>query len=217
MRCCAHILNLVVQDRLKVIAYGIEKIRDDICSWRTSSKRIEAFENAANQLKIKYSKKLVLDCPTTWNSTHFMLSVAFIYKDVFIRVQHYEPQYNCPMNQSGSTKYPTANMVLTMNGWLNSPNIEIQAMARGNKTKHPILAKIARDIFFILVSTVASESAFSVGGRFFSPRHRRLHPDTLEALMCIQNWIWTHIRGQWVGRVKRKMNESSPDPNQLLI
>ncbi|KAK2661984.1 hypothetical protein Ddye_000558 [Dipteronia dyeriana] len=66
---------------------------------------------------------------------------------------------------------------------------------KGNKGKYPILAKIARDILAIHVSTVASESAFSDGGRFFTSHRRRLHLDTLEALMCTQNWIWTPIRG----------------------
>ncbi|KAL5787328.1 hypothetical protein ACOSP7_004277 [Xanthoceras sorbifolium] len=83
LQCCAHILNLVVRDGLKVIAEGIEKIRDSVCFWTTSSKRIGTFENAANQLKIKYAKKLVLDCPTRWKSTYFMLSIALMYKDVF--------------------------------------------------------------------------------------------------------------------------------------
>ncbi|KAK2639406.1 hypothetical protein Ddye_027201 [Dipteronia dyeriana] len=39
------------------------------------------------------------------------------------------------------------------------------------------------------------ESAFSAGGRFLSPHCIRLHTDTLEALMCTQNWIWAPIRG----------------------
>ena len=90
----------MVRDGLKVIADGIEKIRDSICFWIASSKRIEAFENAANQLKIKYAKKLALDCPTRWNSTYFMLSVALMYKDVFVRAQHYEPQYKCLSDES---------------------------------------------------------------------------------------------------------------------
>ncbi|TXG70074.1 hypothetical protein EZV62_005009 [Acer yangbiense] len=40
MRCCAQILNLVVRDGLKVIADGIEKIRDSIW-FRECSKSIE--------------------------------------------------------------------------------------------------------------------------------------------------------------------------------
>ncbi|KAK2633919.1 hypothetical protein Ddye_028711 [Dipteronia dyeriana] len=50
--------------------------------------------------------------------------------------------------------------------------------------KYPILAKIAKDILAIPISTVASESAFSAGGSFLSPRRRRLHLD-MHACMCI--------------------------------
>ncbi|KAL5831430.1 hypothetical protein ACOSQ3_016851 [Xanthoceras sorbifolium] len=56
-----------------------------------------------------------------------------------------------------------------------------------NKGKYPILAKITKDILAIPVFTVAFESAFSTGGRCLSPQYRRLHPDTLKALMCAQN------------------------------
>ncbi|KAK2641412.1 hypothetical protein Ddye_023175 [Dipteronia dyeriana] len=77
----------------------------------------------------------------------------------------------------------------------NSHDFDILSWWKGHKGKYPILAKVARDILVIPLSTVASESTFSVGGRFLSSQLRRLHPDTLEALMCTQNWIWAPIRG----------------------
>ena len=49
---------------------------------------------------------------------------------------------------------------------------------------------IVRDIYAILVSTIASESTFSTGGRVVSKHRSRLHPDTLDALMCAQSWLW---------------------------
>ncbi|KAI3458549.1 hypothetical protein Pfo_015212 [Paulownia fortunei] len=52
------------------------------------------------------------------------------------------------------------------------------------KFKYPNLQKMARDILVIPVSTVASESAFSSSGRLVCPHHSRLHPTTLEAMMC---------------------------------
>ena len=58
-----------------------------------------------------------------------------------------------------------------------------------------ILGELAKDILAILVSIVASESAFSTGGRFLSPHRSRLHSNTLESLMCAQNWIWASSRG----------------------
>ena len=54
------------------------------------------------------------------------------------------------------------------------------------------MAELATDILAILVSIVASESAFSAKGRFLSLHRSKLLPDTLEALMCAQNWIWAY-------------------------
>ncbi|CAA0809065.1 Unknown protein [Striga hermonthica] len=56
-------------------------------------------------------------------------------------------------------------------------------------TRYRTLRKIARDLFAVPVSTVASESAFSTSGRVLSDHRSRLTPDILEALMCSQNWL----------------------------
>jgi hypothetical protein len=40
--------------------------------------------------------------------------------------------------------------------------------------KYPILSQIARDLMFVQVSTVASESVFSAGGRVIDPYRNRL-------------------------------------------
>ena len=56
-------------------------------------------------------------------------------------------------------------------------------------SRYPTLSKIARDILAIPVSTVGSGSAFSTSGGFVSPHHRKLDPNTLEALMCSQSWL----------------------------
>jgi hypothetical protein len=39
------------------------------------------------------------------------------------------------------------------------------------------------------VSTVASESAFSVGGCVLDPFRTRLDPTIVEALVCTKDWI----------------------------
>lgn len=94
MRCCAHILNLIVKDGLDTIGDGIEKVRNSVSYWTSSPKRIELFEDTTNrQLKLTFSKSLVLDCKTRWNLTYLMLEVALIYKDVFTRLKHRDNQY----------------------------------------------------------------------------------------------------------------------------
>ena len=64
-----------------------------------------------------------------------------------------------------------------------------------NGIKYPTLQKIVRDIYVIPISTVASESAFSTSGRMVSKHRSRLHPHTLEALMCTQSWLWGEMKG----------------------
>ena len=48
---------------------------------------------------------------------------------------------------------------------------------------------MARDVLAILVSTMASESAFSTGGRVLDLYHCSLTPQMVEALVCTQDWI----------------------------
>jgi hypothetical protein len=54
---------------------------------------------------------------------------------------------------------------------------------------------IARDILAIPITTVASESSFSTGGRILSEHRSRLTPQMLEALMCSQSWFRHNIKG----------------------
>ncbi|XP_059623173.1 zinc finger BED domain-containing protein RICESLEEPER 2-like [Cornus florida] len=98
MRCCAHILNMIVKDELEVMGDGIERIRDSVYFWTATPSRLEKFEEAARQLKILYKKKLAMDCKTYWNSTYLMFQVALIYKDVFPQAKQRDRLY---------TKVPT--------------------------------------------------------------------------------------------------------------
>jgi len=43
MRCCAHILNLIMKDSLSVIGNAIEKVRESANYWTTTPKREEKF------------------------------------------------------------------------------------------------------------------------------------------------------------------------------
>ncbi|KAL6218741.1 hypothetical protein ACLB2K_011950 [Fragaria x ananassa] len=61
-----------------------------------------------------------------------------------------------------------------------------------NGCKYPNLALVAKDVLAIQVSTVASESSFSTGGRVIDPFRSSLTPKTVEALLCLQNWSLLH-------------------------
>ncbi|KAE8728421.1 hypothetical protein F3Y22_tig00004457pilonHSYRG00061 [Hibiscus syriacus] len=298
MRCCAHILHLIVKDGLSVIGDGIERIRHSVLFWSATPKRWERFEEAARQLCISTTKKLCSDVRTRWNSTFLMLQTALSYKDVFTRcVQlHRDPLYKylptdddwvfasviCdklklfyeitegfsvldPRYKTTLLEYyfeniygvtaeheverivqlcrdlvteyeerimSSKNEPQPFNGAsldsvpvdLGNPGdfdayvsrkrqkktqviseldryLEVDVISRTSdfdiltwwKTigpQFPILQAIARDIYAIPVSTVASESTFSNGGRLVNAQRNRLHHSTVEALACCQNWLW---------------------------
>jgi hypothetical protein len=63
-----------------------------------------------------------------------------------------------------------------------------------NCLRFPVLSIMARDVFATPVSTVASESAFSTGGRVLDTFRSCLNPEMAEALICTQNWLMPSIR-----------------------
>jgi hypothetical protein len=59
---------------------------------------------------------------------------------------------------------------------------------RDHKLTYPVLSIMARDIMSVPVSTVSSESCFSLTGRIIEERRRRLLPEHVEMLACIKDW-----------------------------
>ncbi|CAN0847649.1 Putative AC transposase [Linum grandiflorum] len=321
MRCSAHILNLIVKDGFDIVKEGIETIRESVSYWLATAKRLEFFQETCKQLRVPCEKRLVLDCPTRWNSTFLMLAIAIPYKGEKLHC------FSLVSDLFSGSKYPTANLFfpricdlrIKISEWMFDPNEIIQRMvasmwAKFNKywevihqilavvvvldpqykldiieyyaeilgldgsslnsgriksiltdlvmeyhskatvnnagglgnnipgsssapahgfdlfvsqrkrsrtssvtaeldtylnedilprtsdfdllmwwkingPKYPILQEIARDILAVPITSVASESAFSSGGRLLDPHRSRLHESTVEALMCTRTWL----------------------------
>ena len=94
--------------------------------------------------------------------------------------------------QSKKTKVRKVNVKCEVDFYLeenplpNDEDLDIISCWKVNR-KYPTLRKIARNILAIPVSSVASKSAFSTGGRVISPHRSRIHSETVKVLMCLQN------------------------------
>ena len=164
VRCCAHILNLVVQDGLSKIVDITNNIRESVEFVNRSEGRALLFAEIAQQLRIP-GKKLLYDCRTRWNATFEMLNCAIKFRDVFPRFQDREPLYDfCPSPDDwdkvekvcsilekfwtathimSGTDYPTSNLFLqevakikkVLDAQVNNEDDFIRAMVTKMKSK----------------------------------------------------------------------------------
>ncbi|KAF7812886.1 zinc finger BED domain-containing protein RICESLEEPER 2-like [Senna tora] len=87
MRCCAHILNLIVMDGLKDVNDSILKIRNAVRYVRSSPSRLQKFKTCAEAEKIECKSLVSLYVCTRWNSTYLMLESSLKFKSTFERLE----------------------------------------------------------------------------------------------------------------------------------
>ncbi|CAL2264969.1 unnamed protein product [Prunus armeniaca] len=75
-------------------------------------------------------------------------------------------------------------------------NFNILDWWKAHEKNFPVLSIMACDVLTTPVSTVASESAFSAGGRVLDEKRTRLTPQICEALMCLKDWEDADFRTQ---------------------
>jgi len=93
MRCCAHILNLIVSNGLKEIDNSVLRIHAAVKYIRSSPSRFMKFKECVERQKIEYKGHICLDVETSWNSTYLMLDAAFKNKMAFVELEFYDTKY----------------------------------------------------------------------------------------------------------------------------
>ncbi|XP_073100639.1 zinc finger BED domain-containing protein RICESLEEPER 2-like [Elaeis guineensis] len=88
---------------LSEIEVVIEDVRDSVTYLNGSEARLEVFAEIVQQLQPPY-RKLILDCPTCWNSIYDMLVCAIKFKEVFPRYADRELCYICCPDVEGWKK-----------------------------------------------------------------------------------------------------------------
>nr|XP_027099137.1 zinc finger BED domain-containing protein RICESLEEPER 2-like [Coffea arabica] len=93
VRCCAHILNFLVQDDHCQLGGVIDVVREGIKYLNNSEYRLLEFPKIKKQLQLP-SRKLLLDCPTRWNNTYLMLASGLEFKNIFPRYADIDPGFH---------------------------------------------------------------------------------------------------------------------------
>ena len=102
MRCGAHILNLIVQEWLKVINASMIKIQETMKYLKGSKSRMCRFDECAKIFGVKRTKGLLLDVSMRWNATY----------DMFGSDVRYHSMLNCLAQDDANIKH------LSIKGWM---------------------------------------------------------------------------------------------------
>ncbi|KAK5826513.1 hypothetical protein PVK06_021435 [Gossypium arboreum] len=86
-----------------------------------------------------------------------------------------------------------------------------------NSPRFPILSKMARDVLAIPVSTVASESTFSTGGRVLDQYRSSLTPKIVQALVCTQDWIRKSSSQEDIKKIEEQIQELDMIENGIFV
>ncbi|KAJ4969743.1 hypothetical protein NE237_002842 [Protea cynaroides] len=127
-QCCAHILNLIVQDGLKCIDKSVQSVRSSIGYVKASQASKVKFLESCEQLGISVKRGLHGDVITRWNSTYHMLDSALFYQGAFLNLQVIDPNYkDCPNSEEWSRVEKLVKFL--------KPFIEITELLSGAKYK----------------------------------------------------------------------------------
>ena len=175
--------------KIKLLEFYQPNIYDD-----NSELEIEKIKNFCYDLFDEYGD---IDESTVDNegSSHIPASTSSLVAQMKFRLSGAMSFFDLFVNNSSSSSKKHGSARMEFDHFIDegvlkrSEDFDILGQWKSNGLKYPILQRIARDILIMSITTVASESTFNTSGRLLSPHRSRLHPKTIEAMMCAQNWL----------------------------
>ncbi|CAN1347528.1 Zinc finger BED domain-containing protein RICESLEEPER 2 [Linum perenne] len=158
---------------------------------------------------IPYSFKLIYD------PTQCAELVEMVRSELHALFDLYKAEYEKRVNSSQSGSVASSTQTTELVKYLaearevsstdKKQRFDVLAYWKASALRFPILSEMARDVLAVPISSVASESAFSNGGRVLSNFRSSLTPAIVEALICAEDWL----RSTSPKRRKMRMNNWS--------
>ncbi|XP_040962975.1 uncharacterized protein [Gossypium hirsutum] len=113
-----------------------------------------------------------------------------------------------PTSIEGSVTPPTS--VASENSGVGA-SIQTKGTTSGKRKAPP-----QRDVLAIPISTVASEFAFSTGGRVLDQYKSSLTPKIIQVLVCTQDWIRKSSSQEDIKKIEEQIQELDKIENGLM-
>ncbi|XP_040998157.1 uncharacterized protein LOC121244200 [Juglans microcarpa x Juglans regia] len=204
----AHILNLIVTEGLKDVDDSVARVRLAMKFVRSSPSRLEKFKIAAKRFAhdqawtnligemtrdtlYKFYDEFKAIKGGTASTTLTATTTPPLYTEA---TKKRRLAWTKTLAHNLTLVHQSTKVVSELDNYLSGDLIQddddfdILGWWKATSKKYPILSEIARCILAIPISTVASESAFSTGGRILDLFRSSLSHTTVEALIYIQSW-----------------------------
>jgi hypothetical protein len=181
------------QYKLKSIEYYYRLIYGEFLS----EVKIEGVKKSFGELFDEYASQAKHSSPTVNPPRNFDVEVDLVESSMSLSATR--QGLSRFIHESYSSKHKRSELEV----YLDDPShpemdddaFDIIAWWKLHGPKYPIISLMARDILSVPVSTVASESTFSLAGLVVDKNRCSLLPETIEALMCTQDWLRDAIPG----------------------
>ncbi|XP_060186469.1 zinc finger BED domain-containing protein DAYSLEEPER-like [Lycium barbarum] len=151
----------------------------------TSNEKVKAVEDNMQKLFKEYLKPSISDVDTVRSNSGGC--------DVEMADEMEEYDNFVSPSQPGSKKTQLSlyleEPVLVRKG---NENLDVLKFWKDNRIKYPELSLMACDLLSIPITSVSSESAFSVGGRVIGKFQTSILPENAEAKLCSRDWLYGH-------------------------
>ncbi|KAH0653026.1 hypothetical protein KY289_030704 [Solanum tuberosum] len=175
VRCMAHILNLIVQDDFKEIDPSIKRVRQIVKYVRSSSTRTRNFLKCVDMQNIEYGSIAGSIQNEDWANVRNVTKFLENFYELTLKVSGSRDDVDLSKMASGMKekfkKY-----------WGTPEKMNKMLFIASVLDPRNKFVYLARDALAIPMSSVASECAFSTGGRILDPFRSSLTPNVCNAL-----------------------------------